>query len=228
MATESIEKISDEKNNIENKASTKFDGIDIFLAVLYLGYPILTMLCFAVTIFVDADFLPISIIIGVVAFLLFLISVTILKNKGLKDKKRKSIYVLNVVLTILTIVGVILLFCMDGYNSYDDYNSNNSYSSYNSDKVYGAGGYEMPNENDDSFSDYVQRVDPDLYDSMQDQYDYYNSGSNSYDSSYNSDKEYGAGGYEMPNENDKSFSDYVQRVDPDLYDSMQEQYDYYY
>ena len=30
----------------------------------------------------------------------------------------------------------------------------------------------------------------------------------------------GAGGYEMPNENDKSFSDYVKRVDPDLYDEL--------
>ena len=30
----------------------------------------------------------------------------------------------------------------------------------------------------------------------------------------------GAGGYEMPNENDKSFSDYVKRVDPDLYDEI--------
>ena len=30
----------------------------------------------------------------------------------------------------------------------------------------------------------------------------------------------GSGGYEMPNENDKSFSDYVKRVDPDLYDEL--------
>lgn len=30
----------------------------------------------------------------------------------------------------------------------------------------------------------------------------------------------GAGGYDMPNSSDKSFSDYVKRVDPDLYDSM--------
>jgi len=29
-----------------------------------------------------------------------------------------------------------------------------------------------------------------------------------------------AGGYDMPNENDKSFSDYVKRVDPDLYNSL--------
>ena len=30
----------------------------------------------------------------------------------------------------------------------------------------------------------------------------------------------GAGGYEMPNESDKSFSDYVKRVDPDLYNDI--------
>lgn len=35
----------------------------------------------------------------------------------------------------------------------------------------------------------------------------------------------GAGGYEMPNENDKSFSDYVKRVAPDLYDEMNDTYD---
>ena len=29
----------------------------------------------------------------------------------------------------------------------------------------------------------------------------------------------------MPNENDKSFSDYVKRVDPELYESMQDIYD---
>lgn len=32
-------------------------------------------------------------------------------------------------------------------------------------------------------------------------------------------------GYDMPNSNDKSFSDYVKRVDPDLYNSMVERYD---
>jgi hypothetical protein len=30
----------------------------------------------------------------------------------------------------------------------------------------------------------------------------------------------GAGGYEMPNEGDASFSDYVKRVDPDLYNDI--------
>ena len=43
-----------------------------------------------------------------------------------------------------------------------------SYSSGSSKKVTGTGkgGYDMPNENDKSFSDYVKRVDPDLYDEL--------------------------------------------------------------
>ena len=69
----------------------------------------------------------------------------------------------------------------------------------------------MPNEDDESFSDYVKRVDPDLYDSMTDTYN---------DAVTNS----GSGGYDMPNESDESFSDYVKRVDPDLYDSMTDRY----
>lgn len=36
-----------------------------------------------------------------------------------------------------------------------------------------------------------------------------------------SSKRYGAGGYEMPNSGDKSFSDYVKRVDPGLWSSME-------
>lgn len=49
------------------------------------------------------------------------------------------------------------------------------------------------------------------------------SGSNKTSSGSSSNK--GAGGYDMPNENDESFSDYVKRVDPDLYDSMKDIYD---
>jgi len=30
----------------------------------------------------------------------------------------------------------------------------------------------------------------------------------------------GAGGYDMPNESDETFSDYVKRVDPELYNEM--------
>jgi hypothetical protein len=46
------------------------------------------------------------------------------------------------------------------------YNKNNNKNN-NSNK--GAGGYDMPNPGE-SFSDYVQRVDPDLYDSITDRY----------------------------------------------------------
>ena len=42
------------------------------------------------------------------------------------------------------------MYCMDCLNKAADPNI-------------GAGGYEMPNESDESFSDYVKRVDPDLY-----------------------------------------------------------------
>lgn len=43
-----------------------------------------------------------------------------------------------------------------------------SYSSFNSSSSgkKGAGGYDMPNASDESFSDYVKRVDPDLYYSL--------------------------------------------------------------
>lgn len=47
-------------------------------------------------------------------------------------------------------------------------------------------------------------------------------GGSSYRSSSSSKK--GAGGYDMPNSGDKSFSDYVKRVDPDLYNSMESRY----
>lgn len=50
----------------------------------------------------------------------------------------------------------------------------------------------------------------------------YSSGSSSSSSSSSSNK--GAGGYDMPNSSDKSFSDYVKRVDPDLYNSMLDRY----
>lgn len=40
----------------------------------------------------------------------------------------------------------------------------------------------------------------------------------SYSSSTSSNK--GAGGYDMPNSNDKTFLDYMKRVDPDLYNSL--------
>ena len=54
------------------------------------------------------------------------------------------------------------------------------------------------------------------------------SGSNSSSStrkSSGSNSSTGAGGYDMPNSSDKSFSDYVKRVDPGLYNDMQKRYD---
>lgn len=54
----------------------------------------------------------------------------------------------------------------------------------------------------------------------------YSSGKSSYSSgsSSSSSGTTGAGGYDMPNENDKSFSDYVKRVAPDLYSEMEATY----
>ena len=53
------------------------------------------------------------------------------------------------------------MYCMDClYKASGQSNGNGSHSNI------GAGGYEMPNENDKSFSDYVKRVDPDLYDEI--------------------------------------------------------------
>ncbi len=61
----------------------------------------------------------------------------------------------------------------------------------------------------------------------------YSSGSK-YSSSYSSGSKYGSsssttkhnsGGYDMPNSSDKSFSDYVKRVDPDLYNDIKSNYD---
>ena len=60
-----------------------------------------------------------------------------------------------------------------GYSSSDSYGSSGGYSSsdsYSSSGT-GAGGYDMPNESDESFSDYVQRVDPELYNDMTERYD---------------------------------------------------------
>ena len=45
------------------------------------------------------------------------------------------------------------------------------------------------------------------------------------DSEYKPKNKIGEGGYEMPNENDKSITDYIQRVDPDLYNDMENRWD---
>ncbi len=62
-------------------------------------------------------------------------------------------------------VAIILYAC-------EDSSSSSSRKSSSGGKVTGsgAGGYDMPNENE-SFSDYVKRVDPELYKSMTDRYD---------------------------------------------------------
>ena len=76
-------------------------------------------------------------------------------------------------------------------------------------------GYPTPRPGE-STSDYIKRADPDLYDSMQDQYDVTTGGSSSdYDTDYD---------YATPKAGE-SASDYIKRADPDLYDSMQDRYD---
>ena len=60
------------------------------------------------------------------------------------------------------------------YDSDDHTDSSSSSSSYKSSSDssnIGEGGYEMPNSSDKSFSDYVKRVDPELYQDMQDRWD---------------------------------------------------------
>ena len=54
------------------------------------------------------------------------------------------------------------------YSGKSSYSSGSSYSGSSSSGT-GAGGYDMPKDGE-SLSDYIQRVDPDLYDSMTDIY----------------------------------------------------------
>ena len=105
----------------------------------------------------------------------------------------------------------------DSYSSSSSSNSSSSQSSksYDYDKGYG---YTEPKEGE-SFSDYVKRQDPDLYDSMNDRYDSAKSSSSSSSKSsksYDYDNGYG---YTEPKKGE-SFSDYVKRQDPELYNSM--------
>ena len=58
----------------------------------------------------------------------------------------------------------------DSYGS-GSYGSSGSTGSSNKVTGAGAGGYDLPNESDESFSDYVKRVDPDLYNDMTERYD---------------------------------------------------------
>ena len=84
-----------------------------------------------------------------------------------------------------------------------------SKDSYDYDKGYG---YTAPKKGQ-SFSDYVKEQDPDLYDSITNNY---NSAVGSKSDSYDYDKGYG---YTAPKKG-QSFSDYVKEQDPDLYNSL--------
>lgn len=67
-------------------------------------------------------------------------------------------------LCILLLIAMCIL--MVGCGGGSSYRSTSSSSSSNK----GSGGYDMPNSGDKSFSDYVKRVDPDLYKSMESRY----------------------------------------------------------
>lgn len=137
------------------------------------------------------------------------------------NQKQKSLFKGFVILAIASsVIGIIM--SIVGMVSGGNSSSNESYSSSSSSSS--GSSYSSSYGSSSSGSSYGSS------------YGSSSSGS-SYGGSYNSSssssgKQYGAGGYEMPNENDKSFADYVQRVDPDLYDAMQENYnnavaDYY-
>lgn len=90
----------------------------------------------------------------------------------LSKKKSRAVLIASIVISIICgviVIGLIAV-CDDG-DYYVIFNqTSSSDSDYSSGGNNGAGGYEMPNENDDSFADYVQRVDPDLYEEMQNNY----------------------------------------------------------
>ena len=93
------------------------------------------------------------------------------EEKALINKNLKRTVIAYITIGI-AIVGSLLIFTGILLDSTDiDSNS------------YGKGGYEMPNENDDSAADYIQRVDPELYSEIEENYneavkDYGNSDSN--------------------------------------------------
>ena len=79
----------------------------------------------------------------------------------------------------MLLAGIILcaVFCGCGSDTYSNYDNDYSYSnddneySYSNDYDYDKGyGYTAP-EPGESFSDYVKRQDPDLYNDMQDRWD---------------------------------------------------------
>ena len=87
------------------------------------------------------------------------------EDKNIANKKSKK-YIATLVI-ILTIIIVLAISLFSKSNPKPKRKPSSSSSNGSS---YGAGGYEMPNGSDDSFADYVQRVDPDLYNAMQDRY----------------------------------------------------------
>ncbi len=188
------------KTNVENNVQTKTDKIEkvkmpgvlkFFCVFLFILPQIATIVLFVVCLLVgfrgyDAPHL-VAVAGAVYSFLTFLLSVFVLR----KVKKKQpylsgyGFFTANIVLVIVGLIAVSGLYIANsagvfGYEFSDDssyssdidwsYNSHDNDYDYDSGKKYGAGGYEMPNENDDSVADYIQRVDPELYDSMQDRY----------------------------------------------------------
>lgn len=76
---------------------------------------------------------------------------------------------LNFLITTLLLLSLTSCNSSSSQNSTSNYSSNSSsnYSNYDYNKGYG---YTEP-KSGESFSDYIKRQDPDLYNSMQDRYD---------------------------------------------------------
>ena len=83
------------------------------------------------------------------------------------NSRKRNVGRIIALILVVVIFATFALASGGGSSSSSSYRSSRSSSSS---KTYGAGGYEMPNSSDKSFSDYVKRVDPDLYNSMNDRY----------------------------------------------------------
>lgn len=73
----------------------------------------------------------------------------------------------------MLLAGIIFcaVFCGCGSDTYSNADNDYSYNNYDNDYDYDKGyGYTAP-EPGESFSDYVKRQDPDLYNDMQDRWD---------------------------------------------------------
>lgn len=93
---------------------------------------------------------------------------------------------------------------------------NGSNETYDYDKGYG---YSSPKAGQ-SFSDYLKEQDPDLYDTITNNYNSAVSNSSNSSKNYDYDKGYG---YSAPKQG-QSFSDYVKEQDPELYDTLTDIY----